>query len=221
MFLIKTVFSFVVVGFFTFSIGTARAGLVLTYDSPTLQLAPGQSIQIGATLTNTSGSGVFTTDGNGVQTFAPFFESTFTVGEQYQVPILIFGQPDPYLVHYSHFVVNAQNPMADLNIADGSSSHLVLGTLTIDPATPAGFFTGSYGVDIGIYEAQSFPCSGVCTTLFNPFAPPTIDAGILSVNVASIPEPSTLALIGLGGGVMGGWRCRSRWRYVTSRPQRG
>jgi len=182
-------------GFIALSTGIAHANLILAYDSPTLQLAPGQSIPIGVSLTNTSDSGVFITDSNGVQTIAPLLESTFTVAEQNQLSVIIVGQPNPYLSNYSQFVVNVPNPMANLNIAAGSSSHLILGTLTIDPNTPTGFFMGPYGIDVGIYEALSFPCSGFCTTLGDPFAPPTIDAGILSVNVTAVPEPSTLTLV--------------------------
>jgi hypothetical protein len=205
VFSMKTIFSAIMGCLVALSTGSAHASLILAYDSPTLQLASGQSIQIGATLTNTSSSGVFTTDGNGIQTIAPLFESTFTVGEQYTLLVIIVGQPDPSLAHYSQFVVNVPNPMANLNIVAGSSSHLILGTLTIDPTTPAGLFTGLYGIDIGIYEAQSFPCTGVCTVNGDPFAPPTIDAGTLSVNVTSVPEPSTFALISLVVGGMA-WR---------------
>ena len=200
----KTAFSSLAAGLVALWTSAARADLILTYDSPTLQLAPGQSIQIGATLANTGDSLALTTDSSGVQTIAEGFTSRFTVGVQGELFLVVEGgSPNPYLAQHSQFVVNVPNPMADLNIAAGSSSHLILGTLTIDPTAPAGLYGGAYGMDVGIYETQSFPCPGVCLTNVDAFAPPTIDAGILAVNVTAAPEPATLALLGIAVAGMG------------------
>jgi hypothetical protein len=204
VFSMKTVFLFLAVGFVALWTSAVHADLVLTYDSPTLQLAPGQSIEIGATLANTSDSSVLTTDSGGVQAVAEGFTSTFTVGLQGQLFFIVEGGPaSPYLAQHSHFVVSVPNPMADLNIAAGSFSHLTLGTLTIDPTAPAGLYTGPYGIDVGIYEVLSFPCPGVCFTNLDLFAPPTIDAGILAVTVSTVPESATLALLGIAAAGMG------------------
>jgi hypothetical protein len=200
----KIIFLSLAVGLIALWTSAAHAALILTYDAPTLQLAPGQSIQIGATLASTSDSSVLTTDSSGVQTVAEDFTSTFTVGVQGQPFFILQGGPlTPYLAQHSHFVVSVPNPMADLNIAAGSFNHLILGTLTIDPTAPAGLYTGPYGIDVGIYEALSFPCPGVCFTNLDLFAPPTIDAGILSVNVTGVPEPASLALLGIAAAGMG------------------
>jgi hypothetical protein len=213
----RTVFSSLALGLVTLWTGAAHAALILTYDSPTLQLAPGQSVQIGATLANTGDSFVLTTDSSGVQTDAEGFTSTFTVGVQDQFFFIVEGgPPTPYLAQHSQFVVGVPYPMADLNIAAGSFSHLILGTLTINTTSPAGLYTGPYGIDVGIYEAVSLPCSGVCFTNSDPFAPPTIDAGILSVNVTAIPEPATLSLLGLALAGIGFARRRKANRAILS-----
>jgi len=196
---LKTGFSSLAIGFVALWTSAAHADLILSYDSPTLQLAPGQSVDIGATLANMNGPFALTTDSSGVQTIAEGFTSRFTVRVQEQLFISAEGAPpNPYLAQHSQFVVSQPNPMAELDIAAGSSRHLILGTLTIDPTAPAGLYTGPYGIDVGIYEASSFPCSGVCVINVELFAPPTIDAGILAVNVtAAAHEPGILALFGI------------------------
>ena len=198
-------------GFVVLLADEAQADLILTYDSPTLQLEPGQSTQIGATLTNTSGSGSFITDSDGVQTIDQLFMSRFTVGKQEQAMYSFAStHTSPFLAANSAFIVTTPNPMENLNIAGGATNHLILGTLTIDPTAPAGFYTGEYGIDVGIFRSDNlllpFP-GGVFLTIGNPFAPPDIDAGILSVNVTAAPIPSAMWLF---SSVIGGFLVQGR-----------
>jgi len=165
----------------------AKASLLtLNYDSPVLDVAPGGSVEVRATLTAAPGF-VLDTDANGVQLPAnPFVETSYAPYQQLLLSDL-FG----FSLH-SAFVSKTPNPLGNLQLAGGASVDLDLGTLSVDSVLAP----GSYTTDIGVKEDIQFLDCGVCITNANPFMPPSIDAGPLTIDVVAVPEPSTIALLG-------------------------
>jgi len=200
----------VIYGVLTTLSTSAEASLALAYDSPVLEMHPGQSIQLGATLTNTSGSGPLVTTNDATMSDG-FSTTSYYVADQFQLHFIVIGESNPpYLSDYSDFSPALPNPMANLNLADGASIHLNLGTLALDPTIPEGLYTGEYGINVGVYANVSFLCPGVCNTLADVFAPPTVNAGILSVNVSPVPVPASMWLLvsALGGLAKLGYRAK-------------
>ena len=164
----------------------------LSYDSPTVLLAPGGSVDIGSTLM--VGSTGLTTDGSGVQTVTvggvTMAFGGLDFAQQLDVNSLFIGAPAYNFAQHTQFVPGSQGQLENLNLNPGSSFHLDLGRIVADPTLPA----GSYTTDIGVN--QECPL-GICD--LSPFDPPSFaDAGTLTVDVANIPEPAGIAVPALG-----------------------
>jgi hypothetical protein len=179
----------------------------LSYDHAIVELAPGASVDIGATLT--IGSSGLTTDGSGDQ-IASFGGITFVFGrldfiEQWDLNSFIYGTPAFFFSQHTEFVPGSHSQLENLNLDAFSTLHLDLGHIVADSALPAGIYT----TDIGINQECGGIFGGVCD--LSPFDPPSFaDAGTLSVDVAAIPEPPGIALLFLGLLGFFAWPSRSR-----------
>jgi PEP-CTERM motif len=168
----------------------ARAGLVLTYDDPVIDLMQGASVEITATLSLVAGSGptTFQTDSKGalIPSDPPGFPVYFPSGQEAIFCEPYFGQPTDDCA--PTFTPTLPTPLANLDLVDGSSVDLDLGVLTAGALLPV----GSYAADIGIGEANEV-CGKVCEITID-FS--VIDAGPLEVDVMAVPEPSAMAVFG-------------------------
>lgn len=164
----------------------------LYYDSPTVVLAPGGSVDIGATMM--VGSAGLTTDGYGVQTVTVSGVTVAFGGldfaQQLDINSLFVGTTAYIFAQHAQFVPGSQGQLENLNLNPGSSFHVDLGRIVADPTLPA----GNYTTDIGV--TQECPL-GICD--LSPFDLPSFaDAGTLTVDVANIPEPAGIAVPALG-----------------------
>lgn len=180
----------------------------LSYDSATVRLTPGGSVDIGATLT--VGSFGLTTDGSGIQTVSnggiTMIFGRLDFVQQLDINSLFYGTPAFLFSQNTEFVPGSHSQLENLNLDPGSSLHLDLGHIVADSALPA----GSYTTDIGIDQE----CSGYICDI-SPFDPPSFaDAGALSVDVAAIPEPPGIAL--LFAGLLGLFARGSRGRDIKA-----
>lgn len=164
----------------------ASASLVLTYDSPRLEVPAGGSVQIGATLTNVAdglGPLQIFTDADGHTGL-----SLLRVLRYDPLESTVFGNPARFVAQFTTFDMSDPHPLTNLDLTPGASFHLDLGILTVDSNLPV----GEYLVDIGIYA----DCPNGFSCLITPFDPPNFaDAGFFRL-VVTVPEPGSFALLG-------------------------
>jgi hypothetical protein len=192
------------------------ASIVLIYDSTNLQLSPGGSVQIGATLTT---SVEIHTDEDGTWGSLPLF-----VGQYLPVDAMFSGSAASLLHEFTTFVVTSPNPLANLDMPSASSVHLKLGTLFADPLLPVGLYT----TNIGIYSPECFlPLpfpggTGECNVTPNEL-PNFANAGDLTLRVSAIPEPSSVVFFGtaLIGFLIYGYRKANMSKRPVSRATTG
>ncbi len=129
-------------------------------------------------------------------------------------------------VTYGNSAITALNP-AHYDSFSGSYDFTV--TFTVGAATKTVDFTGTYSGKIGdhstnmsfstpIASLSSFTLGGALFTLSdNSATPPAAGGGIGSfsvlVSAAAVPEPTSMALLGMGG--VGAWGLFRRMRYQS------
>jgi hypothetical protein len=188
----------------------ATAGfLSLAYDNPVLNVAPGGSVEIGATLTVEAGSGLtLNTDANGM--WGAIVGLFPMQGAAINIAVCstsaICKAEFPFQMN-SIFTPTSPNPLGNLFVPEGQSVHLDLGTIAIDTTMAP----GTYTTDIGIGESFDFEGGGgicSCSQMVSAYAPPDIDAGPLTIVVGNddpvtfsaadrIPEPPATGLLAM------------------------
>jgi hypothetical protein len=185
----------------------AVPGLTLTYDSPTVTVAPGGSVDIGATLTVSNAFGPLNTDASGsfsdpssTTTLSVAASDLVTCVQNCTSVAMAFGLP----------FVSTPNPLANLHVAAGSSVHIDLGTLTLSlfgEPLPGGVYQTDVGIDETVNVDMGDMICG-CFTMVTPFAAPDIDAGPLTIDIGNpivtnfalgpdavtVPEPAGLGI---------------------------
>ena len=168
--------------------GHAQATPTLVYDDPVLHAMPGDTLHIGATLSlgpddnpiSTDASGVHAVDFGGGVSYVAY---ALALQQPLDVDSYFFGSPAFLFALHTIWLPPATNPVADLNLGPGQSTHLDLGEIVLDGTIPS----GSYTTEVGIYNR----CGGVGFCSLNPFGLPDFaDAGPLTINVA-IPAPAS------------------------------
>lgn len=162
----------------------------LTYDNPVIQITPGQSFLVTATLSvSPSASGPFVTNAAAEPTAGPPVTYIGGLGFYQEQYIISFPESPGFLFeHDSTFSPSSSTSLANLDVPAGSSIDLVLGSIQTDSTLPL----GTYITDIGINQA----CA-VNNCLVNEFAAPNyLDPGNLTIDV--VPEPSTLSIFAVG-----------------------
>ncbi|HTW26509.1 MAG TPA: hypothetical protein VME92_05240 [Acetobacteraceae bacterium] len=176
----------------------------LTYDAPVITAAAGSTVALGATLGIPVGDPGLTTDAFGSD------GATLVLGQPLDIEGTFFGTPAYLFRQDTQWQAPAQNPLANLSVPSGGSVHLDLGQLVIGADLPA----GDYTTDIGVYVQCQLTC------VANPFMPPNFaDAGLLTIRVTAVPEPSPLVPLALASGtVLLAIRRRSRGSIAMRSP---
>ena len=171
----------------------AHATPNLTYDTPVITAAPGQTVTIFATFSLGTTDAAITTDASGVVQLGYAYGALNYLIFPYEQQFTLFF-PGSIFQSDSFWQPSLPNPLANISLRPGQSIDLDLGTLTLSADLPA----GTYTTDIGVAEGCPAPYPGStisCQRNYN--APPDYNAGPLTFRVG-VPEPATLPTLIVG-----------------------